>query len=72
MKIKIKYMAEVNQNDIDVIKIKKKKRGSTEKKKKTPSKIAQKVLKNPDNNSSSQNKLDINLDKTKKKNLIYP
>ena len=63
-------MAEVNQNDIDVIKIKKKKRGSTEKKKKTPSKIAQKVLKNPDNNSSSQNKLDINLDKTKKKSDI--
>ena len=70
MKIKIKYMAEVNQNDIDVIKIKKKKRGSTEKKKKTPSKIAQKVLKNPDNNSSSQNKLDFNLDKTKKKSDI--
>ena len=38
-----------------------------EKKKKTPSKTAQKVLKNPDNNSSSQNKLDFNLDKTKKK-----
>ena len=52
------------------MKIKKKKKGSTEKKKKTPSKTAQKVLKNPDNNSSSQNKLDFNLDKTKKKSDI--
>jgi hypothetical protein len=54
-------------NDIDVIKIKKKKRSATEKRKKTSSKMAQKNFQKLDNNDiSSGNKLNLNLNKTRK------
>lgn len=54
-------------NDIDVIKIKKKKRSATEKRKKTSSKMAQKNFQKLDNNdNSSGNKLNLNLNKTRK------
>ena len=54
-------------NDIDVIKIKKKKRSASEKRKKTSSKMAQKNFQKLDNNDiSSGNKLNLNLNKTRK------